>query len=197
MITLGDECKRYANNFYIFESNLEIQRKTMVIRYEDLALNPMKYSRKVYKFLGVQFTDSIEQMMKDAIEPPKKEIKDKGISENNKVGRVFLMIVVSMLPQAKIGRNDHRENAPHFSKPNSKMCLGTATYTTNRAVNKTVVYNTWRLDNLLSLSEIEEIENLCGEMMGLYGYFKVGDNLENYKNFQTDFVDSESQFNLL
>ena len=81
---------------------------------------------------------------------------------------------------------------------NFKMYLsGTATYTTNRAVNKTVVYNTWRLDNLLSLSEIEEIENLCGEMMGLYGYFKVGDNLENYKNFQTDFVDSESQFNLL
>ena len=82
MVTLGDECKRYANNFYIFESNLEIQRKTMVIRYEDLALNPMKYSRKVYKFLGVKFTESIEQMMKDAIEPPKKEIKDKGISEN-------------------------------------------------------------------------------------------------------------------
>ena len=49
----------------------------------------------------------------------------------------------------------------------------------------------------MSLSEIEEIENLCGEMMGLYGYFKVGDNLENYRNFQTDFVDAESQFNLL
>ena len=78
MITLGDECKRYANNFYIFESNLEIQRKTMVIRYEDLALSPMKYSRKVYEFLGVNFTDTIEQMMKDAIEPPKKKIKDKG-----------------------------------------------------------------------------------------------------------------------
>ena len=83
MTTLGDECKRYANNFYIFESNLEIQRKTMVIRYEDLALNPMKYSRKVYKFLGVKFTESIEQMMKDAIEPPKKEIKDKGISKDH------------------------------------------------------------------------------------------------------------------
>ena len=52
MVTLGNECKGYANNFYTFESNLEIQRKTMVIRYEDLALNPMKYSRKVYEFLG-------------------------------------------------------------------------------------------------------------------------------------------------
>ena len=64
-------------------------------------------------------------------------------------------------------------------------------------MNKTVIYNTWRLDNLLSLSEIEEIENHCGEMMGLYGYFRVGDNLEKYKDLQTDFVDTESQFNLL
>ena len=64
-------------------------------------------------------------------------------------------------------------------------------------MNETVIYNTWRLDNLLSLSEIEEIENLCGEMMGLYGYFRVGDNLEKYKDLQTDFVDTESQFNLL
>ena len=78
MVTLGNECKRYANNFYTLESNLEIQRKTMVIRYEDLALNPMKYSKKVYEFLGVNFTDTIEQMMKDALEPPKKKIENKG-----------------------------------------------------------------------------------------------------------------------
>ena len=31
-----------------------------------------------------------------------------------KVGRVFLMVVVSMLLHAEIGRNGHRENAPHF-----------------------------------------------------------------------------------
>ena len=85
-----------------------------------------------------------------------------------------------------------------FGGPNIKVFfLETATYTTNRAVNKTVVYNTWRLDNLLSLAEIEEIENLCGEMMDLYGYFKVGQNLKKYKDFQTDFVDTEHQFNLL
>ena len=75
--------------------------------------------------------------------------------------------------------------------------VGTATYTTNRAVNKTVVYNTWRLDNLLSLSEIDEIENLCGEMMDLYGYFKNGENRKKYKDFQTDFVGMEHQSNLL
>ena len=32
-----------------------------------------------------------------------------------KVGRVFLMVVVSMLPHSEIGRNDHQEHAPHFS----------------------------------------------------------------------------------
>ena len=32
-----------------------------------------------------------------------------------KVERVFLMVVVSMPPHAEIGRNEHRENAPHFT----------------------------------------------------------------------------------
>ena len=34
---------------------------------------------------------------------------------NYKVGYVFLVVIVSMLPHAEIGRNDHREGAPHFS----------------------------------------------------------------------------------
>ena len=32
----------------------------------------------------------------------------------SKVGCVFLMVVVSLLPNAEFGRNDHREDAPHF-----------------------------------------------------------------------------------
>ena len=36
------------------------------------------------------------------------------LNELHKVGRVILMVVVSMLPHAEIGRNEHRENAPHF-----------------------------------------------------------------------------------
>jgi len=32
------------------------------------------------------------------------------------VGRVFQMIVISMLHHAEIGRNDHRANASHFSQ---------------------------------------------------------------------------------
>ena len=34
----------------------------------------------------------------------------------SKVGCVFLMVVVSMLPHAEIGRNDHPEGAPHFTE---------------------------------------------------------------------------------
>ena len=32
----------------------------------------------------------------------------------SKVGRILLMVVVSMLPHAEIGWNDHRERAPQF-----------------------------------------------------------------------------------
>ena len=33
-----------------------------------------------------------------------------------KVGCVFLMAFVSILPRAQLGLNDHREDAPHFNK---------------------------------------------------------------------------------
>ena len=34
---------------------------------------------------------------------------------STKVGCVFPMVVVSILPHAEFGPNDHREDAPHFS----------------------------------------------------------------------------------
>ena len=37
-----------------------------------------------------------------------------GPHQNNKVGCAFLMVVVSMLPHAEIGRNDHPEGSSHF-----------------------------------------------------------------------------------
>ena len=33
----------------------------------------------------------------------------------HKVGCVFAMVVVSILPQAEFGPNDHRQDAPHFN----------------------------------------------------------------------------------
>ena len=37
------------------------------------------------------------------------------MTEINKVGCVLPMIVVSMLPQAEIGRNNYREGAPYLN----------------------------------------------------------------------------------
>ena len=36
------------------------------------------------------------------------------LSSFTKVGRVFPMVVFSILPHAEFGRNDHREDTPHF-----------------------------------------------------------------------------------
>jgi len=40
--------------------------------------------------------------------------RQKDLSKGN-VGRVFPMVIVSTLPHVELGRNDHREDAPHFS----------------------------------------------------------------------------------
>ena len=37
------------------------------------------------------------------------------LQKNCKVGRVFQMVIVSILPKAELGRNDHREDAPDFN----------------------------------------------------------------------------------
>ena len=40
-----------------------------------------------------------------------------------KVGCVLLMIVVPLLLHAKFGRNDHREDAPHFIQKNDDAAV--------------------------------------------------------------------------
>ena len=37
------------------------------------------------------------------------------MNDSSKVGCVFPMVVVSILPHAEFGPNDHREDAPHFT----------------------------------------------------------------------------------
>ena len=39
----------------------------------------------------------------------------------NKVECAFPVVVVCLLPHAEFGRNDHREDAPHFNKPNKNL----------------------------------------------------------------------------
>ena len=39
----------------------------------------------------------------------------KSLTVLNKVGCVFSMVVVSILPHAEFGPNDHQKDAPHFT----------------------------------------------------------------------------------
>ena len=48
------------------------------------------------------------------------ELKPKGKTHSfakspNKVGCIFPMVVISIVRHAELGRNDHREDAPHFT----------------------------------------------------------------------------------
>ena len=60
---------------------------------------------------------------------------DSSINKKNdaktKVGCVFPMVIVSILPYAEFGRTDHREDASHFnmSKSMNKRRLKTIIYT--------------------------------------------------------------------
>ena len=134
-----------------------MKRKTLIIRYEDMALNPMRYVRQVYRFLGEKVTPSIDKKMQDAIAPPKKTIVDSGKFIFN--FHVWLNLT------------------------------GKATYTTNRVVNKTKILNSWRLDSLLSIEEISQIESECAEMMDLYGYKKMNKKYDQLFDLNLDFVD--------
>ena len=42
-----------------------------------------------------------------------------GVTSEIKVGCIFLMVIVSILPHPGLRRNDHREDATHFTGPNS------------------------------------------------------------------------------
>lgn len=66
---------------------------------------------------------------------------------------------------------------------------GKATYTTNRAVNKTKILNSWRLDSMLTMEEIRQIESDCAEMMDLYGYRKMNNKYDQFSDLTIDFVD--------
>ena len=65
-----------------------------------------------------------------------------------------------------------------------------ATWVSTKFVNKNLneVYNSWRLQNPLSLSEVDIIEESCLEMMDLYGYEKVSGSKENFENINLEFV---------
>ena len=67
-------------SYFAIDADRQMKRKTLIVRYEDMALNPMRYVRQVYRFLGEKFTAEVEKKMQEAIAPPKKTITDSGKS---------------------------------------------------------------------------------------------------------------------
>ena len=65
-------------SYFAVDADRQMKRKTLIIRYEDMALNPMRYVRQVYRFLGEKFTPEIDKKMQDAIAPPKKSFTASG-----------------------------------------------------------------------------------------------------------------------
>ena len=58
-------------------------------------------------------------------------------------------------------------------------------------MNKTVVLNSWRLDDLVTLEEIIKIESICSEMINLFGYIKISDKLEKIRDLSISPIDLE------
>ena len=74
-----------------------------------------------------------------------------------KVGCVFPMVLVSILPHAEFGRNDHRENAPHFiilpHLLSTTVCPSKNATHNNSAEVKELSVNSWALPK--NLTEVE------------------------------------------
>ena len=50
-----DTCNRTVKNLEFLATNPKMRKHTMLIRYEDVALDPQSYAEKVYKFTGLKF----------------------------------------------------------------------------------------------------------------------------------------------
>merc|ERR1712176_1740626 len=127
MQILEQECELVAQNLELLSNTRTLEsRKTFSLRYEDIARDPIKYSKAIYSFLGEEFNEEVSGFLHDAIAPPKKK-----------------------LDQSK------------------------ATYTTSRAINETTILNGWRLDKMVSASELNRIQLKCAKMMKLAGYLPI------------------------
>jgi len=124
---LEQECELVAQNLDLLSNTRTLEsRKTFSLRYEDIARDPIKYSKAIYNFLGEEFNEDVSGFLHDAIAPPKKK-----------------------LDQSK------------------------ATYTTSRAINETTILNGWRLDNMVTQSELNRIQLKCEKMMKFAGYLPI------------------------
>ena len=50
-----DTCNRTVANLDFLASNAKMRKHTLLVRYEDMALDPQGYAKKVYEFTGLEF----------------------------------------------------------------------------------------------------------------------------------------------
>jgi hypothetical protein len=56
---------RYLCDVFVIVQLFVILGHLTLVRYEDMALNPMDYAKKLYAKLNLHFTDSVQQWIKD------------------------------------------------------------------------------------------------------------------------------------
>jgi hypothetical protein len=85
---LEQECELVAQNLDLLSNTRTLEsRKTFSLRYEvtfahmlnfhpsqDIARDPIKYSKAIYSFLGEEFNEDVSGFLHDAIAPPKKKL---------------------------------------------------------------------------------------------------------------------------
>lgn len=64
---LEEECDTAVSSYQFAKENGIVRAKTLFVRYEDLALDPIDYSKKIYKKFEMDYTDEVSLRMQSAL----------------------------------------------------------------------------------------------------------------------------------
>ena len=89
-----EAAKEHAQSVQLKEQNLKQELETVTAKYQEL------YNSKYYKEQEL-YNEQVGESIKNFL--------------SRKVVCVFPMVIISILPHAEFGPNDHREDEPHFN----------------------------------------------------------------------------------
>lgn len=52
-------CRITSENINYLESNNEMKKRTFIVRYEDIAIKPFEYAKRIFNFTGMNFTSEV------------------------------------------------------------------------------------------------------------------------------------------
>ena len=96
-----------------FHSKL-FERLSLITEDQLNKRNEKKYNNMVDNISQIITKEDFQLVIENEELKPKGKIH-RFVNSPNKVGCIFLMAVIFLLPHAELGRNDHREDAPHFA----------------------------------------------------------------------------------